>query len=1231
MTLSANPYNGYHFVQWSDSVTDNPRNVTVTQDSAFTAIFAPYSYMVSVYSADTTKGKVTYIHGQYDYGTYLRLTATPLEGYAFKGWSDESKAYLCQTDSVTRNYYVRGDAEVYGYFVEADSIVSDSCGANLIWELNCDGLLTFRGSGAMYNYSSSTHPWLPYERSIRDISFVGYITTIGNYAFYNMDLKDSLFIPSSVTEIGNRAFYNNNDLTYVSIPNANIGEFAFQDSRSLQSAVIGNGVYTIGRNAFKSCRKLTTLQLGASLSSIEKDAFRYCDSLRTIICYATTPPALPSGSSRSFDDNKSRITLYVPAESIESYRNAEEWSEFTNILSIEGGGEPMPPCPLASGYCGAGEDSTALRWEMGCNHTLVIEGSGAMEDYMDSLQVPWFDYRYNEIRKIQLSDSITRIGNLAFHNCWTIEELALPQRLQSIGEYAISYCTQLKQIEIPSSVTTIDDQAFYGCETLRTVTNYATTPQAISQYVFDYRVRTYGTLYVPKGSVELYRAAEGWKDFTNIQPIKCIIASGSCGAQGSNLTWEISCDSILTISGTGEMANWTRERETPWYNDNSALGPKGFLPFHSVVIEEGVTSVGNYAFRYDTSLVSLSLPKSMRKIGEYAFRKAKIKTLTIPENVDTIGQSAFYDCAQIASVTCLATTPPTNAREARFFTNTYNFELHVPCGTAQAYSAAQVWRYWTPTEGIYDYSVGDAEILTMPACLNNSTLRFQARDLAGRRVGVDRRPVSEVLTVLDRVRFPLRRRVHDRRYGVGTVDGKFGKRRRSDLLRARKRDIERRIFRIGVSGRGNLRAEVISRAGSQPGNPLASGRSKRFGRRGREIRALTVFQDVRRRVLNRLKLNLDGDFRRGDDRRVRLRKPFGRRRNRRALNFGVVRIGVSGRRRFHAEVVSYAWRQIGNLVFAGLADLRRIRAERGIRSVFDLPGRDVFGARYRQKGVRFVDANLDERRVKPSFNRGRRRGANRTDVIFRAGRHDSQIISQIGFGRNVSIGRSAVNRDAVFPEVGARRAVPLERRRREILSEFKRKSRARARIVRAGKRSGFQRDRSCGIRRPVGERRHVSCSVDRTFDAGDIAWRIEERDGIVDQERAVKIGNTAVELPGRVIANHAFGNVKESFVIDAPADNFGAVLNDRRFRQLQFRVLDIYAAPRFRRVTDEANVCRFGKVLAVGKIERAAVFGVIVGKYDRVERTVRRHENGATVSVRAIADELAVRNGQHVF
>lgn len=559
MTLSANPYSGYRFVQWSDSVTDNPRNVTVTQDSAFTAIFAPNSYMVSVYSADTTKGKVTYIHGQYEYGTYLHLTATPLEGYAFKGWSDESKAYLCQTDSVTRNYCVRGDTVVYGYFVEADSIVSDSCGANLIWELNCDGLLTLRGSGAMDNYTSSTYPWLPYRGSIRAISFDGDITTIGSSAFESMNLKDSLFIPGSVTEIGYRAFCYNKDLTYVSIPNANIGEFAFNNLRSLQSAVIGNGVYTIGRYAFKNCENLTTLQLSASLSSIEKEAFRYCDSLQTIICYATTPPALASGSSRSFDADKSRITLYVPAESIESYRNAEEWSEFTNILPIEGGGEqggeePISPCPLAS---------------------------------------------------------------------------------------------------------------------------------------------------------------------------------GSCGAQGSNLTWEISCDSILTISGTGEMANWTRERETPWYNDNSAAGPKGFLPFHSVVIEEGVTSVGNYAFRNDTSLVSLSLPKSMRKIGGSAFRKAKIKTLTIPENVDTIGQSAFYDCAQIASVICLATTPPTNASGDRLFSSTYHFELHVPCGTAQAYSAAQVWKYWTPIEGIYDYSVGDAEILTMPACLNNSTLRFQALEKAG--------------------------------------------------------------------------------------------------------------------------------------------------------------------------------------------------------------------------------------------------------------------------------------------------------------------------------------------------------------------------------------------------------------------------------------------------------------------------------------------------------------------
>lgn len=70
---------------------------------------------------------------------------------------------------------------------------------------------------------------------------------------------------------------------------------------------------------------------------------------------------------------------------------------------------------------------------------------------------------------------------------------------------------------IPNSVTSIGESAFAECSGLTSVTNYATTPQTIESDVFEGVDQSSCTLYVPEGSINLYQAAEVWKDFTNIQ------------------------------------------------------------------------------------------------------------------------------------------------------------------------------------------------------------------------------------------------------------------------------------------------------------------------------------------------------------------------------------------------------------------------------------------------------------------------------------------------------------------------------------------------------------------------------------------------------------------------------------------------------------------------------------------------------------------------------------------
>ncbi len=117
------------------------------------------------------------------------------------------------------------------------------------------------------------------------------------------------------------------------------------------------------------------------------------------------------------------------------------------------------------------------------------------------------------------------------------------------------------------------------------------------------------------------------------------LGSGSCG---NNVTWELTSDGTLTISGTGAMSNWNPDT-APWYSLYENIT--------SVVITEGVTSVGNSAFIDCTNLASVSMPESLTTIGYYAFDKCvSLTEVTIPSNVTSIGFDAFNGCTGLTEI-----------------------------------------------------------------------------------------------------------------------------------------------------------------------------------------------------------------------------------------------------------------------------------------------------------------------------------------------------------------------------------------------------------------------------------------------------------------------------------------------------------------------------------------------------------------------------------------------------
>lgn len=115
-----------------------------------------------------------------------------------------------------------------------------------------------------------------------------------------------------------------------------------------------------------------------------------------------------------------------------------------------------------------------------------------------------------------------------------------------------------------------------------------------------------------------------------------VIGSGYCGAEGDgkNLSWSMDLDGVITISGSGKMRDYSAYAGPAWYPNRKSI--------KKIIIESGVTSIGDYAFYGCEFLTNVSIAKTVRVIGDSAFYDSyKLQKITIPTSVIAIGEFAF--------------------------------------------------------------------------------------------------------------------------------------------------------------------------------------------------------------------------------------------------------------------------------------------------------------------------------------------------------------------------------------------------------------------------------------------------------------------------------------------------------------------------------------------------------------------------------------------------------------
>ena len=481
---------------------------------------------------------------------------------------------------------------------------SGSCGENLTWSLNTeDSVLTISGTGAMADYNSSNIPWYEYREAIRSAIIANGVTTIGTNAFYYCRELTSINIPSTVLLIRNYAFFGCQGLTSIEIPNS---------------------VTSIGDTSFDICTKLSAI-------IVAEDNQHYCSQDGVLFTKdATILIHCPEGKQGT----------YVIPNSVNSIKR----------LAFKGN-EVLTSVEIPNSVTSIGDFAFSACKSLNLIIVAPDNSNYSSEDgvLFNKDKTTLIQYPGGKQGAYTIPNSVTSIEEDAFSGCYGITSVITLNSVINIGNEAFRSCFSLASVIIGNSIVNIGDYAFYGCSSITSVTNYATTPQAINANAFASVNLSSCTLYVPAESIALYQAAEVWKDFGNILPIEdtpepCITASGACGAEGDNLTWTLTCDSVLTISGTGAMADYNINNPAPWYSY--------VLSVKTVVVNEGVPSIGMCAFMDCSGLTSVAISNSVTSIGGGAFaRCASLSSVTIPNSVISIGENAFQSCSSLISVT----------------------------------------------------------------------------------------------------------------------------------------------------------------------------------------------------------------------------------------------------------------------------------------------------------------------------------------------------------------------------------------------------------------------------------------------------------------------------------------------------------------------------------------------------------------------------------------------------
>lgn len=438
-----------------------------------------------------------------------------------------------------------------------------------------------------------------------DIDYYGNIQpvkSISSGAFENSTTIMKIHIPSSINNIGESAFSGCDNIERVYIDDIASWHQINFESKESNPLWSGSRLYagthevneieyddafdTVNKYAFTGGLSLQKLTIGSNIKSIGDYAFSECSNLKTIYCYKPLPLSI---SSNIFSSETYAGTLYVPRNSLETYRNKYPWNTFAKIAAIEG-----PDCDFEVN---------------GLYYNVVDLANRTCEVTFDT---PYYS-SYNQ-DEIVIPESVhyqgrtfqvVGISHDAFNGSKLVKKLTIPKSIKTIGKNAFSGCSGLSELNIDNQIENV--QADLSKLPLTTV-KFTGVGKSIPNWL---------------------------KNNNNLKNV--VFDCSNVEAVADSAFYN--CTSLTTI----ELPHFVKQIGTASFE-----GCKSIVEFR---MPQELDSIMPCAFRNCQSLKELAFERNLKVIGSEAFLGCTgITTLNITTGIDSIANSAFNKCNGITTL-----------------------------------------------------------------------------------------------------------------------------------------------------------------------------------------------------------------------------------------------------------------------------------------------------------------------------------------------------------------------------------------------------------------------------------------------------------------------------------------------------------------------------------------------------------------------------------------------------